>query len=73
MVLGDLGANGFYMYVRVNADNTVTILPDPTSAGGLDVFATGANTYNPTTKTFSLNYAYNTAAPRRVTETVVRK
>ncbi|WP_443937143.1 BT_3044 domain-containing protein [Pedobacter sp. MW01-1-1] len=65
--IGDLGGSNYYMYVQVNADNTVTILPDPTAATQ-DVFATGANTYDPATKTFNLNYAYNSAAPRRVEE-----
>jgi hypothetical protein len=67
--VGDLAGSGYYMYVQVNADNTVTILPDPTGATQ-DVFATGANTYDPATKTFTLNYAYNSAAPRRISETV---
>ncbi|WP_316799098.1 BT_3987 domain-containing protein [Pedobacter frigidisoli] len=69
--LGDLGTSSYYMYIRVNADNSVTILPDPTAvAGAQDVFATGINSYNPTTKTFTLNYAYNVAAPRIINEVV---
>jgi len=69
--LGDLGTSNYYFYVRVNADNSVTILPDPTAvAGAQDVFATGVNSYDPATKTFTLNYAYNVAAPRKISETV---
>lgn len=41
--VGDLAAAGYYMYVQVNADNSVTILPDPTAVTQ-DVFADGPNT-----------------------------
>lgn len=67
MELGDLGSSNYYMYVRVNADNSVTILPDPTAVTA-DVFSIGENKYDPATKTFTLNYAYNSAAPRRISE-----
>ena len=55
--------------ITVNADNTVTlsstyqtVFPQP----GLP------NNYNPATKTFTLNYFYNTSAPRLISETLVR-
>ncbi|RDC64489.1 BT_3987 domain-containing protein [Adhaeribacter pallidiroseus] len=71
IVVGDLGeASGYFIYIRVNSDNTVTILPDPLSVTQ-DVFAIGDNTYDPATKTFTLNYAYNSAAPRKISEKVV--
>ncbi|WP_242929498.1 BT_3987 domain-containing protein [Pontibacter vulgaris] len=72
--LGDLGGAGYFMYVRVNADNSVDVLADPTAvAGAQDVFETGENSYDPATKTFTLNYAYNVAAPRKISEKLVRK
>lgn len=70
--IGDLGAANYYMYVQVNADNTVTLLPDA-SAATQDIFPIGANTYDPATKTFTLNYAYSSGAPRKISETVARK
>lgn len=60
------------MFIRVNDDITVTLIPDPTAATQ-DIFPIGANTYNPATKTFTLNYTYSSGAPRKITEKVVRK
>ena len=68
MELGDLGTSNYFMYVQVNADNSVTLLPDPTAAAA--PFSTGVNKYDPATKAFTLNYAYNAAAPRLVSEVV---
>lgn len=70
--IGDLASANYYMYIRVNADNTVTILPDP-SAVTQNVFPNGVNTYNPATKSFTLNYGYSSAAPRLISEVVVLK
>jgi hypothetical protein len=69
--LGDLGGAGYYMILTVNADNTVTI----TKAGvtpNIDQ-SWGPNTYDPVTKTYDLFYSYNTAAPRKVKETLTMK
>lgn len=68
--LGDLGASGYQMILTVNPDNTVTI--EPAGATPNIDQHWGPNTYDPATKTFTLNYSYNSAAPRIVEETIVR-
>lgn len=52
----DLGGNGWRMQLTVNADNTVTLKP----AGGANPSTNqfGVNKYDPTTRTFTLNYKY---------------
>jgi hypothetical protein len=55
--------------ITVNPDNTVSLtgeLRDVILVSGKE------NKYDPATKTFILNYYYNTAAPRVITETLVR-
>jgi hypothetical protein len=69
--LGDLGGAGYYMILTVNADNTVTITKSGVTPNIDQTW--GPNTYNPATKTFDLFYSYNTAAPRKVKETLVMK
>ncbi|MGE7774075.1 BT_3044 domain-containing protein [Chitinophaga sp. NPDC101104] len=69
--LGDLGANGYQMVLTINADNSVTITPAGATPN-VDMNY-GVNKYDPATKAFTLNYAYNTAAPRIVRETITRK
>lgn len=69
----DLGGNGFFMYLKVNSDNTVTISPSPTSANQT-IQANGTNTYDPATKTFSLHYKYvGGTGDRVIVETLKRK
>lgn len=68
--LGDLGASGYQMILTINPDNTVTIEPAGVTPN-IDQHW-GPNTYDPATKTFTLNYSYNSAAPRIVEETIVR-
>ncbi|MDB5146375.1 MAG: hypothetical protein JWQ57_395 [Mucilaginibacter sp.] len=53
----DLGGSGYQMYLKVNADNTVTVTPAPASVNQT-IQANGSNTYDPATKTFSLHYKY---------------
>ena len=57
------------LQLHINADNTVTV----TSAAQTSTQNTPGlpNTYDPATKTFTLNYFYNTGAPRKITETLV--
>lgn len=58
------------LILRVNADNSVTIVGVP----GFDPVFTQAgkqNTYDPATKTFTLHYYYNSGAPRIIDETLV--
>jgi len=57
--------------ITVNADNTVTLSSAAQPSVALQ--AGGVNKYDPATKTFTLNYYYNTAAPRLITEKLVRK
>jgi hypothetical protein len=59
------------MYLKVNPNNSVTISDSPN--GGFATSNDGACTYNPATKTFTLNYKYFNGAGnlRRMTETLV--
>ena len=54
---GDLSGNGFFMYLKENADNTVTVTPAPSSANQT-IQNNGDCTYDPATHTFNLNYKY---------------
>ncbi|RWY52477.1 BT_3987 domain-containing protein [Mucilaginibacter gilvus] len=56
--------------IVVNADNSVSL----SSAAQPSVALTpgGVNKYDPATKTFTLTYFYNTAAPRTITQTLVK-
>jgi hypothetical protein len=64
------------MFITVNpATNAVTIAPDPRAgAVAKTVVASGVNTYDPATKTFTLNYTYTNASgvPVVVSETAKR-
>lgn len=67
----DLGS-GYTMWLKVNADNTVTITPKGSASATTS--AAGANTYNPTTRTFTLNYKYSgSGGDRVIRETLVRE
>jgi hypothetical protein len=65
-VLADLKEG---LAITVNPDNTVTLSGDLRT-----VFpqATKVNSYDPATRTFTLNYYYNAAAPRLINETLVK-
>lgn len=67
----DLGGSGWTMQLTVNADNTVTLTPTGAANPGTEQF--GENRYDPDTKSFILNYKYNTAAPRIINETITLK
>ncbi|MEZ0542383.1 BT_3987 domain-containing protein [Fibrella arboris] len=68
----DLGGSGWLMQLRVNADNTVTLIPKGAANTGTVQF--GVNRYNPATKTYTLNYKYAGAGGDRViNETLTRK
>ncbi|MDB5287997.1 MAG: hypothetical protein JWR05_2946 [Mucilaginibacter sp.] len=67
---GDLSPNGFFMYLKVNADNTVIVTPSPSSANQT-IQNNGSCTYNPTTKTFTLNYKYVGGTGDRVISEVI--
>jgi hypothetical protein len=69
--LGDLGGAGYQMLLTVNPDNTVTITPKGATPN-IDQ-RWGPNFYDPVTKSFHLNYSYNTAAPRKIVEVITKK
>lgn len=68
----DLGGNNYLMWLRVNADNTVTIIPKgatPSTSSQV-----GVNKYDPATHAYTLNYKYPGAGGDRVvTEVITRK
>ncbi|PWK72980.1 uncharacterized protein DUF4361 [Mucilaginibacter oryzae] len=71
----DLGGSKFYMRLQVNADNSVTITADPSSAN-LTIQnnpSKGASTYDPATKTFTLHYKYVGGSGDRVIDEVIKR
>ena len=67
----DLG-DGYTMWLRINADNTVTLTPKGVSPA--TTTQTGVNKYDPATHTFTLNYQYPGSGGNRViTETIKLK
>lgn len=70
---GDLGGNGFFMYLKVNADNTVTVTPSPDSANQT-IQNNGPCSYDPATGKFTLNYKYvGGTGDRAISETITLK
>jgi hypothetical protein len=67
----DLGP-AWKMWLRVNADNSVTLIPK--AGANPATVPNGLNTYDPATKTFTLNYKYAGAGGDRViNETIAPK
>jgi hypothetical protein len=52
----DLGGSSYYMYLKVNPDNTVTITSSPKAPTA--IINNGPCVYDPATKKFTLNYKY---------------
>ncbi|MBS7565756.1 DUF4361 domain-containing protein [Mucilaginibacter sp. Bleaf8] len=70
---GDLGGSGYWMYLTINSDNTVKVTPSSRSANGT-IQNDGACTYDPSTKTFKLNYKYvGGTGDRKISEELVRQ
>lgn len=68
----DLGGQGWLMQLRVNADNTVTLIPKGAASTATVQF--GVNKYDPVTHTYTLNYKYAGAGGDRViNETLTRE
>jgi hypothetical protein len=68
----DLGGSGWTMWLVVNPDNTVTLIPK--GSASTSTVQTGINKYDPATKTFTLSYNYPGGGGNRVvTETIKRK
>ena len=64
---------GTLMWLKINKDNSVTIIPQQSTTGLVGmVEQTGINKYDPTTKAITLNYQYNVGS-RIVTEVITRK
>ena len=67
----DLGGSGWTMWLKVNPDNTVVLIPKGASNTSTTQF--GENRYDPATQTFILNYKYPGAGGDRVvTERIKR-
>jgi len=65
-VLADLGEG---LNITINPDNSVSLSGD---SRAVFLQAGKQNDYDPATKTITLNYYYNTGAPRLINETLVR-
>jgi Domain of unknown function (DUF1735)/Domain of unknown function (DUF4361) len=64
---------GYPMWLKVNKDNTVTIIPQGSAATLAGPFEqVSVNKYDPATKTFTLNYQYNVGS-RVITEVIKKK
>jgi hypothetical protein len=68
----DLGGSSYYMNLSVNPDNTVTVTSTP-DAANQTIQNDGICIYDPTTKTFTLNYKYiGGTGDRVISETLKR-
>nr|WP_293835980.1 DUF4361 domain-containing protein [uncultured Arsenicibacter sp.] len=67
----DLGGSGWTMWLKVNADNTVTLTPKGSSSTATTQF--GENRYDPATRTFILNYKYPGSGGDRVVNERIRR
>ena len=65
----DLGGSGWLMNLRVNADNTVTLIPKGSASTATIQF--GNNTYDPAKKAYTLNYKYAGSGGDRVINEVI--
>jgi Domain of unknown function (DUF1735)/Domain of unknown function (DUF4361) len=64
---------GTLMWLKVNKDNTVTIIPQQSTTNLVGAIQqVSVNKYDPDTKTFTLNYQYNVGS-RVITEVVKKK
>ena len=61
---GDLGTSGYLMWLQVNPDNSVTVIPKGATPATMQM--SGVNKYDPATKSFTLNYLYPGAGGNRV-------
>ncbi|QTE37615.1 DUF1735 domain-containing protein [Mucilaginibacter gossypii] len=66
----DLSGSNYYMYLTVNADNSVTVKSAP-EAANQTIQNNGVCIYDPVTKTFRLNYKYvGGTGDRRISESI---
>ena len=66
----DLAASNYYMILKVNADNSVTLTPSGATPDINQSYS--RNYYDPATKTFYLHYSYLASAPRIIKEVISR-
>jgi hypothetical protein len=66
----DLGGSGWTMTLRVNADNSVTLVPTGAASTGTVQF--GVNRYDPATRTYTLNYRYAGGGGDRVINELIK-
>ena len=71
----DLGGNGWTMWLVVNPDNTVTLVPKGAASTATVQFQVDVddNTFNPATNTFKLRYKYAGAGGDRVVNETLTK
>ena len=67
----DLGGSGWLMWLRINADKTVTLIPK--GAANTSTIQFGENKYDPTTHSYTLNYKYPGAGGDRVVNEVITR
>lgn len=67
----DLGGAGWLMWLVVNADNSVTLIPRGAANPSTTQF--GENRYDPATKTFILNYKYPGGGGDRIINEMLKK
>lgn len=69
----DLGGSGWKMWLKINADKTVTLIPKGSASTG--TVQSGVNIYDPVKKQFILNYSYPNSATgdRVITEKITIK
>ena len=66
----DLGGSNWLMWLRVNADNTVTLIPKGSANTGTT--QVGVNKYDPATHAYTLNYKYAGSGGDRVINEVIK-
>lgn len=67
----DMGSTGWQMWLRVNPDNTVTLIPKGVASTGTIQF--GVNKYDPAAQSFTLNYKYPGAGGDQVISEVITR
>lgn len=67
----DLGGSGWLMWLKINPDNTVTLIPKGSASTATVQF--GVNKYDPATKTYTLNYKYAGSGGDRVINEMIKR
>lgn len=64
--LGDLGGAGYDIYINVESDNTCTVTIGPGAITEVFMMAGLPNVFNPSDKSFDLNYFYTASSGDRI-------